>query len=202
MINNAIDNDDKVISYEKDLNEVYTQIDRYEKELQGVSELQPLAKEYHDKLTRIKNCQLIISYEKQTELAENLAYEGLAEFENIKDITALIKPYKECVASLEKLEVTLEHEKSLKDLSIDIQEYEAILSKLKFLIEYRDKYLSELKSIKYNENFIKEKEKEFEGYIKRYEQLLKKLGTCPTCHTNIDDEVIKHIVNDFIANRI
>lgn len=79
-----------------------------------------------------------------------------------------------------------------------------LLNKLHFKIEYLAKldavftrYKLTTKDISENKSFLELQNSKVEKQLSNYKELLLKLGTCPLCYSNIDNDKANHIINHF-----
>lgn len=194
---------EKLDSY-KDLQKIEKQINKCEIIIQKINKLN----EKHNKLDKYRIEYSKVNQEINELLKVNVKLKNVEStedmIEELSNKTNYLNRLKDVYKRLNNVNSQIKSNESVISSTRNINEVSLNLEKV-ILLEGRKEEIQKL-NISYNnircsiiegEKYIVKIKNELESSLKKYEELLKTISKCPVCFSDIDENTIKRIINEY-----
>lgn len=192
--NMRISNCNMIINLSKDIPSAEKIVDNLISECERAREIQKLATPYKGILHELRIIENILEQAKDIDVAYDLVTKAITLNESGVSLDKLALPYKKCISELADIDCLLDQTKDIYQASTILEQSETLLNNYNFLMDLKQKYIKILDSIKYEDDILRGKTRELDEYISKYEVVLRELGICPVCMSEINETVIGHLI--------
>jgi exonuclease SbcC len=191
--NKQIVNCDRIIDTNQDIKLADEKAKELKNEIGRMKKLQSLALPYHKVVDELDKLEAILSKTQDIYKAEERFKGAYNLFDKINRLIPLSSNYREAMEKLESLKPQLDQEVKLKKLDKLLHQVEVLFSKHETLLKLREELVKVKDNIIKENDVITEKKKELEGLISKYEGVIRELGVCPLCRSEITEDVVGHL---------
>lgn len=165
-------------------------------EIAKVKKLKSLAIPYRMVLEGLEKVEDTLTKARDIDIAEERFNNAYGLFKRSKRLIPFSSKYKEVLGQLESLKPELEQESKLKKLDSLLDRIKNIFARHEVLLKLRFDLMKENSSIENENVLITRKQKELEDLINKYESIIRELGVCPLCRSEITEDVVGHLMMD------
>jgi len=196
-LNKRIENADKVIKDSQGINDAYSYIFKADDKIRTLSSVLGKRDSYLKSKRSLENIDRVLNKSKDIKEADRKHNEARSLLQKSGKLVDIYKKVNKEKSQIIKINRQLGKTKNINKVISQRDKIVKDIDKYKRLIRLKDKLDKEKYKAKQEEISIKSNENKLNNHIKEYEKVIKEVGVCPTCKSNITENVVEHLIKEF-----